>query len=143
MAKEIVRVGPGSRHFGDGKIFDTFRYSPAVKAGGLVFIAGQVGIRPDGTVPEDVSAQAELAFERTGELLSLCGLGFEDLVEVVSYHVDIEQHLSAFRAVKDRYLVAPYPTWTIIGVAALARPVLKLEIKCVAASKPSGKNRDS
>jgi enamine deaminase RidA (YjgF/YER057c/UK114 family) len=133
MTKEVVRIAENSPLFGDGKVFETFRYSPAIKAGGLVFIAGQVGLRRDGTIPEDVSLEAELAFQRVGELLECCGLGFEALVELVSYHVDIDQHLAAFRAVKDRFIIAPYPTWTIVGVAALARPALKVEIKCVAA----------
>ncbi|MDB5608073.1 MAG: rane protein [Bradyrhizobium sp.] len=32
-----------------------------------------------------------------------------DLVEVVSYHVDIQHNLEAFMAVKERYAVKPYP----------------------------------
>jgi enamine deaminase RidA (YjgF/YER057c/UK114 family) len=37
---------------GGGTIFDKFQYSSAVKAGGLVFVAGQIGLNPDGSMPE-------------------------------------------------------------------------------------------
>lgn len=44
---------------GSTEVFKTFNYAPAVAAGGLLFIAGQVGIRADGTVPTSVEEQIE------------------------------------------------------------------------------------
>jgi enamine deaminase RidA (YjgF/YER057c/UK114 family) len=96
-----------------------------VRAAGLLFIAGVVGVRPDGTLPESAAEQGELALPRTAAILRLAGLGMADLVEVVSYHVDLHDHLQAFMPIKDRYFVQPYPAWSIIGVAALARPQIK------------------
>jgi enamine deaminase RidA (YjgF/YER057c/UK114 family) len=119
--------------FGGNKVFEAFRYNPAVRAGGLLFVAGQVGIRDDGTVPDDAPAQIDLAFRRLGAILAHEGLGFADLVEMTSYHVRIDEQLAAFREIKDRYVTADFPAWTIIGVAALARPNLLVEIKAVAA----------
>ncbi|AEG71193.1 RidA family protein [Ralstonia solanacearum] len=116
-------------------MFKTFNYAPAVAAGGLLFIAGQIGIRADGTVPETVEEQIDLAFRRLGAILQAAGLGFEDLVELVSYHVDVDKQLAAFREIKDRYIQADAPAWTILGVAALARPTLVVEIKAVAATR--------
>lgn len=133
MSKDAIRLADDSPNFGGNAVFDAFGYSPAVRAGGLLFIAGQVGIRSDGTIPEDHAEQIELVFRRTGEILERSGLGFNSLVEIVSYHVDMADHMEAFRAIKDRYVPAPYPTWTILGVAALARPIFKIELKCVAA----------
>ncbi|WP_257786975.1 RidA family protein [Cupriavidus sp. USMAHM13] len=103
-------------------------------AGGLVFISGQVGIRPDGTVPDSVEEQIELAFRRLGAVLVHEGLGFEDLVELVSYHVRIDEQLGAFREIKARCITREFPAWTILGVASLARPNLLVEIKAVAAA---------
>ena len=40
-----------------------------------------------------------------------------------------------FREVKERYITADFPAWTILGVASLARPNLLIEIKAVAAAK--------
>ena len=70
-----------------------------------------------------------------GAILQAAGLGFDDLVELVSYHVDIDKQLAAFRKIKDRYIKENAPAWTILGVAALARPTLFLEIKAVAATR--------
>jgi enamine deaminase RidA (YjgF/YER057c/UK114 family) len=121
--------------FGSNKVFDLFKYSPAVTAGGLVFIAGQVGIRPDGTVPETAEEQIRLAFVRLGAILAHEGLGFEDLVELVSSHVRIDEQLTTFREGKDQFISRDFPAWTILGVASLARPNLLIEIKAVAATK--------
>lgn len=130
-----LRLPENDPTFGSNKVFDLFKYSPAVKAGGLVFIAGQVGIRPDGTVPESAEEQIDLAFKRLGTILAHEGLGFDDLVELVSYHVRIDEQLAVFRDVKDKYITQEFPAWTILGVASLARPNLLIEIKAVAAAR--------
>lgn len=133
MSKQTVWLPPAHPVFGSNKVFEVFKYSPAVKAAGLMFIAGQVGLRPDGTVPEDAAGQIDLAFQRLGAILQHEGLGFGDLVEMTSFHVRIDEQLTVFREIKDRYVTADFPAWTIIGVAALARPNLLIEIKAVAA----------
>jgi len=132
-----LRLPEDEPTFGGNKIFDLFKYSPAVTSNGLVFIAGQVGILPDGTIPESAAEQTRAAFRRLGAILEHEGLGFEDLVELVSYHVDIDENLTAFREVKDEFIPAEFPTWTILGVSALARNTLLVEIKAVAAARKS------
>lgn len=132
---ERLRLPEDNAVFGGNKVFDLFKYNPAVKAGGLVFIAGQVGIRADGTVPDSAEEQIRLAFQRLGEVLKQMGLDFSDLVELVSYHVGVDTQLATFRAVKDEFITADFPAWTILGVAALARPNMLIEIKAVAAAR--------
>jgi enamine deaminase RidA (YjgF/YER057c/UK114 family) len=129
---------PSHPHFtaADGSsIFTRFQYSAAVKAGGLIFVAGQVGLEPDGSVPADPERQHVNVFERLKIVLEAAGSSLDDLVEIVSYHVDLPNHLAGFIKVKERYLKAPYPTWTILGVAALARPELKIEVRAVAVAR--------
>lgn len=130
-----LRLPENDPTFGGNKVFDLFKYSPAVRAGGLVFIAGQVGIRPDGTVPDSAMDQIRLAFTRLGAILKHEGLGFEDLVELVSYHVRIDEQLTTFREIKDEFITRDFPAWTILGIASLARPNLLIEIKAVAAAR--------
>jgi len=130
-----LRLPESDPTFGSNKVFDLFKYSPAVTAGGLTFIAGQVGIRADGTVPDSAEEQIRLAFIRMGAILKHQGLRFEDLVELVSYHVRIDEQLTLFREIKDQFITTDFPTWTILGVASLARPNLLIEIKAVAAAK--------
>ena len=46
-----------------------FGFSPAVRAGDLLFISGQVGLEPDGTVPKDPERQFTLAFAALDKVL--------------------------------------------------------------------------
>ncbi len=134
MSKQVVEISKDNPIFGESVgAFAKYGYSPAVRAGGLLFSAGVVGAKADGTIAGTVEEQAELAFRRTAEILRLQGLTMADLIDVTSYHVDLPDTLPLVMPVKERYFQKPYPTWTIIGVAALASPLLKLEIRSVAA----------
>lgn len=120
---------------GGGTIFDKFQYSSAVKAGGLVFVAGQIGLNPDGSMPDKPEQQFVNAFERLKLVLEEASCQMSDLVELVSYHVGLNNHLADFMKVKEQYVPAPFPTWTILDIAGLARPGLIIEIKAVAAAR--------
>lgn len=122
---------------GGGTVFDKFQYSSAVKAGGLVFVAGQIGLNPDGSMPDKHEQQFINAFERIKLVLEEVGCQMSDLVELVSYHVGLNtnNHLADFMKVKAQYVPAPYPTWTILDIAGLARPGLVIEIKAVAVAR--------
>ena len=134
---DIQRLRLPDHHpvLGSTKVFDTFQYSPAVTAAGLVFIAGQIGLRPDGTIPLDPKEQIKHAFERLGAILKSLDLNFTSVVELVSYHVNLSTLLADFREVKEHYIKSDFPAWTILGVASLARPELVIEIKVIAAAK--------
>ncbi|MDI6520328.1 Rid family hydrolase [Streptomyces coelicoflavus] len=133
MASSAVEVPEGNEVFGvTGSAFERFGYSAAVRSNGLLYIAGLIGLRPDGTCPEDIEGQTEWALRRTEEILRLEGLGFADLVEVVSYHVDIHENLAGFMEVKSR-LVKERPAWSMIGASGLATPGRLIEIRSVAA----------
>lgn len=134
VASDVLEIPPGNEMFdGYRAAFEKYGFSPAVKSKGFLFISGQVGARPDGTAPESVADQTEWALKRVEELLRIAGLGLEDLVDVTSYHVDIENTLPDFMEAKRRYIKAPYPAWSIIGISGLSRPELKVEIRAVAA----------
>ncbi|ADJ48255.1 transmembrane protein [Amycolatopsis mediterranei S699] len=113
--------------------FERFGYSPAVRAHNHLFIAGQIGSRPDGTVPDTIEEQTERALLRIEEILRLEKLELTSLVDITSYHVDIHQHLPGFLDVKKRFVNAPYPAWSMIGISGLARPEFLIEIKATAA----------
>ena len=76
-------------------------------------------------------AQFTQAFENVQTILSEAGASFDDVVEMVTYHTDMRD-LELFIKVKDRYFTGRYPTWTGVGVTALAMPGLEVEIKCTA-----------
>jgi enamine deaminase RidA (YjgF/YER057c/UK114 family) len=65
-------------------------------------------------------------------VLAAAKLDFGDVVELTTFHVGLREHLGTFVAVKDRYLEAPYPAWTAIGVVELAVPGALVEIRVTA-----------
>lgn len=113
-------------------IFKKFGYSPAVRAGDFLYVAGQIGLNPDGTMPANDEGQIVNAFDRLKIVLEEAGASLDDIVELVSYHVGLQNHLGKFVEIKSRYIREPYPTWTILEIAGLARPGLVIEIKAVA-----------
>ena len=115
-------------------IFEKFSYSATVRAGDFVYVAGQIGLNPDGSMPSDDETQIVNAFDRLKIVLEAAGCSLDDLVELVSYHVGLQKHLGRFVEIKNRYIRAPFPTWTILEIAGLARPGLVIEIKAVAYS---------
>ncbi len=114
-------------------IRERFRYSPGVRAGNFLYIAGQVGRDENLQVVADKEAQFVQAFENVKTVLTEAGATFDDVVEMVTYHTDLRD-LALFIAVKDRYItnLDRLPTWTGIGTPALAMPGLFVEIKCTA-----------
>lgn len=110
-----------------------FSYSPGVRVGQTLYIAGQVGRDTDLKVIEGKEAQFAQAFENVKKVLTAAGASFDQVVEMVTYHVDMGD-LPLFIDVKNRYFRNPdrLPTWTAITTPALAMPGLLVEIKCTA-----------
>jgi enamine deaminase RidA (YjgF/YER057c/UK114 family) len=80
-----------------------------------------------------VREQMELAFANLKAALASVGAGFEHLVKINNYIVDIGKNIAQFREVRDKYLnTAAPPASTTIGVPELARPGALFEIEAVA-----------
>lgn len=112
-------------------IFERFHYAPGVLVDDTLYIAGQVGRDQNLQVVAGTEAQFTQAFTNVGKVLGAAGASFDDVVEMVTYHIDMRD-LALFMQVKDRFFSARVPAWTGIGVTALAMPGLLVEIKCVA-----------
>ncbi|TMV73231.1 RidA family protein [Thioclava sp. BHET1] len=111
-------------------------YVPAMRAGGLLFCAGQIGRDDALNVIVEPEAQFEACWRNLEEVLAAGGCGFADVVEMTSYHVDMSRHMDLFREVKNRRFPRGTCPWTRIGVAELAHPDLLVEIKVVALIPP-------
>ncbi|HEY8919318.1 MAG TPA: RidA family protein [Chitinophaga sp.] len=115
------------------EIPEKFHYSPGVKAGPFLFIAGQVGRDENMNVIENKEAQMAQAFENVRKVLTAAGCTFDDVVEMITYLTDMRD-LQLLMKVKDRYFtnLDRLPTWTAIGTTVLANPGLFVEVKCTA-----------
>jgi enamine deaminase RidA (YjgF/YER057c/UK114 family) len=99
----------------------------------IVYFAGQLGVDKTGSFASGFEAQTVQAFENLKAALEAVGAGFEHLVKINNYLVDIERNMAAFREVRDRYLAqSALPASTAVGVPALARPGALFEIEAVA-----------
>ncbi len=111
--------------------------SPIVDAEDYVFLSGVTGYRPDSTVDPDPERQFRDAFSFVEANLAEVGLGWADVVEMTTYHVDLRRHLQAFIRAKDAHVKAPYPAWTAIGVTELITEGTLAEIRVIARRDPT------
>ena len=115
-----------------------FQYSQAVRAGDTLYLAGQCPVDAQGNTVAagDIRGQTRQVFENMKAVLAAAGLTLDDVVEIVSYHVDLAD-LPAMAEVKAEYLTRDFPAWTAVGVTALAFPGQLVEIKATALA-PAG-----
>jgi len=110
-------------------------YTHVVETSGpsrMVYISGQLGTTPDGKFSGDFRQQATQCFENLKAALAAVGGGFEHVVKITNYFVDIN-HLPYFFEVRDRYVntKAP-PASTAVQIVKLAREGALFEIEAIA-----------
>ena len=116
-------------------------YSQAirVRAGELLYLAGQVGIDRSGNLPGagDVAAQTRQIFENLGQVLRAVGASFSNVVEFTTYLVgreSVQPFLEARAALfSTLFPDGDYPPNTLLVVDGLVREDFLVEIKAVAA----------
>lgn len=111
--------------------YTTWQFSQGVRVGDTIWTAGQLGVDGDGRFGASLEEQARMAFSNLRSVLEAGGSSLADVVELVTYHLAMEE-LPRFAAVKAEFFPENYPTWTVVGVAALALPELLVEVKAVA-----------
>ena len=111
-------------------------YSHVVEVTGpgrIVYFAGQLGMDRLGKMGANTREQIELAFENLKAALTSVGAGFEHVVKVNNYVVNIGANIAMFREIRDKYVnTSAPPASTTIGVPELARPGALFEIEAVA-----------
>ena len=114
---------------------DEFGYSQAWRVdapGSILYIAGQVGLTPDGALAgEDFDSQCRQIFENLATVLERAGATFDDIVKLTVFMTDIG-NLQRYREIKAEYVTGRQPASTSIEVKGLAFPPLLVEIEAVA-----------
>lgn len=107
-------------------------YSPAIRAGNLLFISGQVGFDPatGALIDGDISAQTDQVMRNIGALLKAAGTDFAHVVRTTVFLADMGE-FAAMNAVYARYVVDPPPARSTVQVAALPRNA-RVEIDVIA-----------
>ncbi len=127
MTRQRDAVFPPDRH----ALYDLHRYSPAIRANGLLFVSGQVGSRKDGSAEPDLAAQVRLAFANLNAILAEAGCSFADVIDTTLFMIDPDTTFETICEVAAEFWgEAPYPTVTAVGVTWLAG--FDFEIKVIA-----------
>lgn len=103
-------------------------YSPARKAGGFVFVSGQIAAEAQG-----VAAQTEGCLEQLAAVLSEQGLGLSDVVKTTVFMTDLGR-FAEMNEVYARRFREPYPARATVQVGALPKGAA-VEIEAVALAR--------
>lgn len=114
--------------------YATWHLAPAVRVGDTLHCSGVLGTRPDGSVPEDLAEEIDLAFSNLEHVLAAAGASLGDVYELLTFHVDLAAQVPVFMQVRDRRLSEPWPAWTAVGATQLGGglPGVRLEVKASA-----------
>jgi len=90
-------------------------------------LSGQIGMLPDGTIPEDATAQLKVALENIKKNLDSADMEVQDITKLVFYLVGDMDANQRKEMISD-FFGEHLPCTTLMYVVALATPALKVEI---------------
>ena len=103
-------------------------YCHVVRAGNHIWVSGTVGVAADGSTPEDVVEQFDLALHNLDACLKAAGGGPEHVVKVMVFLTNIDDR-TRINPARQRYFGEHRPASTLVEVSKLVLPILKVEIE--------------
>ena len=106
-------------------------YNQAIVYGELVFVAGQLGLRPDGTMVEGgIGEQTEQIFANLGAILEEAGTGLDRLVKTTVFLTNLDdfagmnevyaRHVGSVPPARSTFQVAKLPSGALVEIEAVA-----------------------
>ena len=119
-------------HAPDSKPLGPAPLTPALKAGNMLYISGQVGIDPDTAtiVGEGFEEQAHQALRNVRALVENAGFAMSDVIKITVFLTRLDD-FSQLNAIYAQYFSEPYPTRSTVGIS-LQPSSLLIEIEGVA-----------
>lgn len=115
--------------------FSNYSHAMLVPEGSrLLVCSGQLGVRPDGSIPQDTAEQARLCFANVDALLKEAGMGRGDVVRINAY-VTGREHMAPYMEVRNALFPQPYPASTLMIVSGFSRPEFTVEVEVLAARR--------
>ena len=107
-------------------------YSPAVRAGQLLFVSGQVALDPatGNMVEGGIAVQTRRVLDNIGALLTAGGRAFADVVRTTIFLADMND-FAAVNEIYGQYFKEPYPARATVQVARLPKDA-RVEIDVIA-----------
>jgi 2-iminobutanoate/2-iminopropanoate deaminase len=106
-------------------------WSNCLVVDGVAYVAGMVARGSDGKTEGDEYAQAKAIFAKIQALIEAAGGAMSDVVKVIIYVTDITRREEVWRARREVF-TGNFPVSTLVQVAALASPEIKVEIEAIA-----------
>jgi reactive intermediate/imine deaminase len=108
------------------------RYAQAAERGGIIAVAGQVGISPiTGQIIRGVEGQIRQAMDNLVTVLAASGSSLEEVVQIRAYLTDPDA-ITVFNLVYEEYVTGETVPARATVCAALTHPHLKFEIEALA-----------
>ena len=104
-----------------------------------LYVAGQIGVRPDGSVPATIEEQTEVVWQNILAVLADAGMGIGDVVKITSF-LTRHENFPRFAQVRAKFLGSHRPASTLLVISSLARPEFLVEVEAIAAKAPAPKN---
>jgi enamine deaminase RidA (YjgF/YER057c/UK114 family) len=125
IQKKVYRSGPFQDYIAQGVLIEN-----------ILYMSGQVGIDQEGKTPVSIVDQTKLAYKNMQDLLSQFGADMSNIVDETYFVTDMNELMSkveeVYSAREAAYGSTPEVSQTLLQVAALVYPELKIEIKCIA-----------
>jgi len=111
----------------------SFTFSPAVRAGNLLFISGTTASDENGKIvgPGDIVAQTRYIYEKFGKLLASVGADFEHIAQTTEYITTSENYRKT-ADVRREIFKGRFPASTGVIIKGLLREGALIEISAVA-----------
>jgi reactive intermediate/imine deaminase len=112
-----------------------YPFSPAVQVGPIVYLAGQIGDRADGTLaPGGIEAETKQTMENIKTILGKIGLTMDDVVKCTIFIADMAEWGRMNSVYRTYFKVERLPARSAFGANGLALGA-RVEIECVAAAR--------
>jgi 2-iminobutanoate/2-iminopropanoate deaminase len=111
-------------------------YSPAVEAGGYVYLSGQIPVLGGKIIDGDIIAQTKQCLKNMSVVLQAAGLEMDDVFKTTIYLTDMNDFIAVNEIYAD-FFNAPYPARTTVCASALPMGA-KIEIDAIAKMRPPG-----
>lgn len=109
----------------------TLPFSDSVRVGDVLYLSGQIGALPDGSLPDGIEAQARQAMANVGEVLGRAGLGFGDIFHCLVMLADMADWSAFNRVYLEYFESGRLPARSAFAAAGLALGA-RVEIECKA-----------
>lgn len=113
--------------------FAAYSHGIVAEVSRLLLTSGQLGIAPDGAVPEGAEAQADLCFSNIAAVLREAGMDKRNILRINAY-VSGREHMAGYREARDRYVadLPDKPASTLLIVSGFTRPEFLVEVEVLA-----------